>query len=788
MAVVAAALASTAPVRTTPNGIVLRSGQRELAIDFLEPNVVRVHEMPDGVSTPRTLVVDPLAHWPGAPVRLAQDANAVVLASSAMQVKVARQTLRVEIDDSSGTMLLRAPYGGFSRGSLTLQYADAGPFYGVENTSVPGNNVDPRQDVREGIYRDGGSLLAGHAGDGAAPLVFTTHYGVLIDSDGGSISTTGGMLKFERGSRPDVEFFAIAGDPEAIMRAVTDISGHPPMMPKWSLGFMNSQWDTTQAQVSRIVQEYRTRQIPLDAFILDYDWKAWGEDDYGEWRWNSTSAPGNVAPDKFPDGASGEFARQMLDAGVHLVGISKPRVLLKNARGRLSQAASYAFTHHFFFSWERPYIDIYSLRPALDIDFSKAAARAWFWQHFVPAYRAGMTALWNDEADAIGWNDPADPHPARPLHAPGSVLFPNFEFTNMERTYYEGARSIGSKRLFSLNRNFYLGAQRYAYAQWSGDIATGFDSMREQAIRMLGAIDLDEPHWSMDTGGYEGNPSPENYARWMEFAAFVPIMRVHGTFGAQRQPWLYGTQAAAGAKAAIELRYRLLPYTYAYERETYETGVGIVRPLVWEFSDDDVASRLTDEWMFGKALLVAPVFGEGQAYRSVYLPAGTWFDYFRGRRYDGPATILYPVDPNTWSDIPLFIRQGGIIPTQDAEQYTSQHPVANVDVDVFPSAVSTSFVYYDDDGTTYDYENGVYYRQELSVRRTADVVRFSLGTPSGSFQPALRTYQVRLHGIAARAVRVDGSPAAVWTASTDRFGPVTVVTVEALHAHSIEAQ
>jgi len=274
----------------------------------------------------------------------------------------------------------------------------------------------------------------------------------------------------------------------------------------------------------------------------------------------------------------------------------------------------------------------------------------------------------------------------------------------------------------------------------------------------------------------------------MQFAAFVPIMRVHGTFGVQRQPWLYGARAEADAKAAIELRYRLMPYMYSYEREAHDTGVGIVRPLIWEFPADAAASLPTDEWMFGKALLVAPILSEGQAHRSVYLPAGAWFDYFRGAQYHGPTTIVYPVDPNTWSDIPLFVRNGSIIPTQDVQQYTSQFPVANVHIDVFPSPASTSFVYYDDDGTTYDYEKGVYYSQRLSASRSGDVVNFNIAAPVGSFEPALRTYQISLHGIAARTVRVDGRPSADWKAEADRFGPVTIIVADARHAHSIEAR
>src|SRR5262249_23235756 len=158
----------------------------------------------------------------------------------------------------------------------------------------------------------------------------------------------------------------------------------------------------TQQEVESIVDAYRTKRIPLDGFIFDFDWKAWGEDDYGEWRWNSTSDAGNVHPNKFPGGASGEFAREMAHKGVKLAGIWKPRLLLENARGVPTAAARYATEHKFFFPWQRPYEDYFSKRPARDIDFSIPEARAWFWEHMVPAYRAGLRYFWNDEADSAG--------------------------------------------------------------------------------------------------------------------------------------------------------------------------------------------------------------------------------------------------------------------------------------------------------------------------------------------------------------------------------------------------
>ena len=169
-----------------------------------------------------------------------------------------------------------------------------------------------------------------------------------------------------------------------------------------------------------------------------------------------------------------------------------------------------------------------------------------------------MVAWWNDEADVSG-----------------KTIFNNFQFLNMGRMLYEGQRADSNVRVWSINRAFYLGASRYAYAGWSGDIKTGFASMAFQRRRMLAALDTGEFHWSMDTGGFAGQPDPENYARWMEFAAFVPIMRVHGDFNRKRQPWVYGPVAEAAARHAIDLRYELLPYIYSYERRNTEGEAGL---------------------------------------------------------------------------------------------------------------------------------------------------------------------------------------------------------------------
>ncbi len=775
--------------RAEVNGdtLTLHAGADTIVVQVVEPNILHVHYQPQGQTSPPTPVLDPNRVWSNdTPAKINADSDPLTISTEKMIVKISKSPLRLAIYDAENHLLMQElAQGGVYSGGLRFTCKITDPFFGIDGNAIPGKNMDARQDIRIGVRRSGGMVSAGRQGDAGAPLAYTPSYGLLVDSDGGDFSIAAGMPQFSGGSRKDVEYFAIVGEPKTIMRAVADISGHPPMMPKWTLGFMNSQYGSTQAEVTQIIDTYRAKQIPIDGFILDFDWKAWGEDDYGEWRWNSTSGPGNVHPAKYPDGASGKFAEDMRAKGIKLAGIFKPRIVMRTADGKPTEAAQYGTDHKLFFDWEEPYLDYFSMRPALDVDFSKPAARAWFWEHMIPAYRAGLQYFWNDEADSNG-----------------NAQFPNFQHADMQRAMYEGARSIGDQRVWSINRNFYLGAQRYAYAEWSGDIWTGFPSMNWQEARMLSTIGLGEPHWSMDTGGFDGRPNPENYARWVEFAALVPIMRVHGSLDEKRQPWVFGEQAEADAKAAIDLRYRLIPYMYSYERQAHETGVGIVRPLFWDFpKDDGKLAEITDEWMFGESLLAAPILGEGQSRRSIYLPTGQWFDYFRGQQYEGGKSIVYPVNPETWSDIPLFIRAGAILPTQDVQQYVGERPVTRVFVEVFPTAAETSFNYYDDDGITYAYEKGAFFEQRLSTSDNGTAVRFDTAAPTGTYKPPLREYEVKLHGAAARTVTIDGAQsthyddlahlesgsAEGWTTATDRYGPVTIVKITAAAAKQISA-
>ena len=172
-------------------------------------------------------------------------------------------------------------------------------------------------------------------------------------------------------------------------------------------------------------------------------------------------------------------------------------------------------------------------------------------------------------------------------------------------------------------------------------------------------------HWGMDGGGFKAPmPSPENYARWIQFGAFTPVFRVHADFGQKRQPWVYGPVAEKAATEAIRLRYSLIPYIYSYEHHAHADGVGLVRPLQFVYPQDAAQRDRIDAWMFGDYLLVAPVVEQGQTVKRLQLPHGRWVNWFDGKTYEGDREITLKVDAANWSDIPLFVREGAIIPQQ----------------------------------------------------------------------------------------------------------------------------
>lgn len=767
-----------------------------LVVDVLSEDLARMHYRPNGITpSTDTPMLDPNRSWGSVGASIDTSGNPIQITTSEMTIEIERQPTRMTIKKADGTTLLWEPSsGGVFHDGIRFQHDSSHNIYGIRSYDA---------------FEDKGDLLrnnsdhpahAGEQGDAGAPFLWSTAgYGVLVDSDGGYPYTesASGALEFYYGGTPtegrrypkeDVEYFVMLGEPKDMMKSYADITGHSPMMPKWSLGFMNFEWDNDQTEMMNMIDTYRAKDIPLDAYGLDYDWKKYGEDNYGSFTWNTTN---------FPDASSTSLKNQMDQKGVKMIGITKPRIVTEDMNGQRTVQYQDAQNNGYFYPGHSEYEDYFIPVMVRSIDPYDAGERNWFWNHSEDAFDKGIVGWWNDETDKVSSGS-------------AQYWFGNFTTTHMSQGMYEGQRQYtnDNQRVWQTARTFYPGAQRYATTLWSGDIGIQFHKgqkinwaagMQEQPPVMLSAVNLGQPKWGMDAGGFNmasgtvDNPSAELYTRWLQFAAFTPMFRVHGNNHQQRQPWYYGMTAEEMSKAAIQLRYSLMPYMYAYEREAYETGVGLVRPLMFDKPNDPNVENHTDSWMFGEGLLVSPVLGEGQTSKDIYLPEGTWIDYFRGNTYQGGQTIHYAVDGESWTDIPVFVKKGAIIPTQDPADYAEQKTVSTVGVDVFPDTSETSFTYYDDDGSTYDYENGEYVKQELLTQDTGSSVTFTAKAKTGSYTPDVDHYLLKIHGQAGSSLTINGASATSyndlnalkaasgegWATGKDLYGNVTYVKLSA---------
>lgn len=784
----------------------LSIGEDVEVVRVCAPTIVRVDYRRGGQGDPDTPMIDPAsASMLDATATISNKGDAIDIRTRRMHLVIHKSPCRLSLlDDQGKALLAEQPAAGVfvdsaaQDGGVLMNHPAGQNFYGVHAYGL----AEMKNPAAHTLLRNGDAVAgrgyeanASYQGGAGGPLIWTTSgYGLLVDSDNGFFVVDPGRLEFRYG-HPDtnnngrryskknsVSYFLFVGEPKELIGAAVRVTGPAPMFPKWAVGFTNSQWGMTEPELLDVLDTYRAKDIPIDNFTLDFDWKAWGDDDFGEFRWNKDNFPSALLPPH-----SAESLRSKLEAlHVKLTGIMKPRIVRCAIPGKeqpLTIQAAQADEMNLWYAGAQDHLDY--LRPQHfvgELDFGKPECRSWYWKQISThgAIEEGICGFWNDEADEAG-------------AANGHFMFDDFQFAQMQQSLYDGWRAQSEpSRMWSLNRNFYLGAQRYAYGLWSGDIGTGFATMATQAGRMLAAVSVGEARWGMDTGGFTGHPTPENYARWIQFAAFVPVFRVHNVIGEHRQPWVYGPEAEEIARDAIRRRYALAPYVYACEHEASEQGVGVVRPLMMEFPSDPGSANVSDEWMFGDALLVAPVLTQGAQSRKVYLPPGKWVDYFRGDVHAGPATLDYPINAGSWANVPLFVRSGSVVVTTAVVPAINAAAPKQIELDAFADSTAVPQMIYDDDGTRYAYEQGAWCKQTLTVKQEGGTARLVVGAKTGSYASTVKTILARVHGQAAMGVTLNGTALnkaeslealmgmdSGWTVGHDVYGPVTIVRLPA---------
>jgi alpha-glucosidase len=372
------------------------------------------------------------------------------------------------------------------------------------------------------------------------------------------------------------------------------------------------------------------------------------------------------------------------------------------------------------------------------LDFSRAEVRSWWWRAHRELVALGVEGWWLDGGEG--------PPPEVKLEAgPASVLHNRFDLMR-HQAFAEGeAQDRPKLRPYLLCRSGGPGMQRFGAMPWSGDINTTFETMEAQIRIGLNTGMSGVPHWGTDIGGfYRVAPDEgELFARWFQFGAFNSVFRGHGFVWRYHLPWSHGERIEAICRRYLELRYRLMPYTYTLAWQAHRQGLPLMRPLVLNYPDDPRSWDLGTQYLWGDDLLVAPVTRAGATQWPVYLPKGVWHDFWTGERHGGPANVSVeaPLDR-----LPLFVRAGAIVPFGPVMQYDGEREADAIILLVYPEG-SSSFTLYEDDGSTNDYLEGRSARTTFTCAADPKGLSCAVGDPEGdpSLIPAKRSYTFKIH-------------------------------------------
>ena len=513
-----------------------------------------------------------------------------------------------------------------------------------------------------------------------------------------------------------IDYVVFAGSTaDQIIGAYRTVAGDAPLFPLWAYGFIQCRERYTSSDdILQNAREFRARKLPMDVIVQD--WQYWGKYGWNAMQWDEAH---------YPD--PGALVRQLHELHARLMVSVWSRIEPNSTVGR-------QFAEKSFF-----------LPGTQWVDFFNPEARDLYWKNFSSRMLSlGIDAWWQDatepENDALaGQKTSAGPGDRFRLIYPLLVT----------KTVYEGQRKDApDKRVFILTRSAFPGEQHYAAATWSGDVGNDWETMRRQITAGLDYCVTGMPYWTTDAGGffrpgagqYTDAGYHERFLRWLQFATFSPLMRVHG-YQTTTEPWHYGNDVETEARQYLEMRYRLLPYIYSQAAEVTFHGSTLMRPLVMDFPGDERALAQKYEFLFGPSLLVAPVLQAGVKEWPVYAPpaAGGWFDWWTEKKVDGGDTVALDAP---LAKIPLLAKAGSIIPWGPVEQYSGEDRSGMIELRIYPGA-DAGFTLYEDEGVNYAYEKGA--RSIIPIKWNDRLHILSIGDRTGTFPGMIANREFTLH-------------------------------------------
>ncbi|HOK51497.1 MAG TPA: glycoside hydrolase family 31 protein [Bacteroidales bacterium] len=527
----------------------------------------------------------------------------------------------------------------------------------------------------------------------------------------------------------EMNYYFIAGDNVAdIITNYTQLTGRSQLPPLWSLGYQQCRYSYfPDKDLLNIARTFREKQIPADVIYLDIHYM----DNYKIFTFH---------PEYYPNPSA--TIAELKQLGFHTVVIVDPGLKIEKGYRPYEEGVK----NNYFAKYPdgRDYIG--SVWPGRSHfpDFTNPKVREW-WGGFFEAYtKVGIMGTWNDMNEPAAWgqNIPNLIEFDYEGHRTTLAQARNVYGMQMARATYEGMRKLlPNTRFLNITRATYAGGQRYSTI-WTGDNAS-YDDHMLLGVRLVNSLGVSGfPFAGPDVGGFVGEPSANLMIRWMNIGIFTPFLRNHVAYDRNhREPWVFGKEPEKIFRRLINLRYQLLPYLYSCAYEATQTGMPVNRTLAIDYTfDENIYNyNFENEFLFGPFMLVTPVVST-QYLAKVYLPEGKWYRFSTDEVYEqGTHLVEAPID-----DMPVFVKGGAIIPMQSVIQHTQEANDGILYLHVYAGNAESSLVFYEDDGTTYNYQNGEYHKRLISYNPTKKEV--TLSKAEGSFQSRYRQVKFILHG------------------------------------------
>ena len=765
-------LSSVTASNPLPSGIEIKSGDAIVQITALRDDVVRVRidargSLPEDASW---AVLDE-ARNQRVNVIPESDANSVGFRTQSLRVTVERATLRLTIADKEGHILQQDAAGRpveFHGNEFRLYKAmppdehyfglgdKPGPLDRREHAFTLWNTDEGFQESTDPIYKSipfFQSVREGRA------------IGVLLDN------TWRSSFDFGKESRDAYSFGAQDGPlnyyvlygptPKQVLEDYAWLTGKIPLPPRWSLGYQQSRYSYyPESRVREVAARLRADKIPADVIWLDIDYQ-------------KNNRPFTVDEQRFP-----HFTQMIQDLkreNLHVVTITDLHVAYLPNAGYAPYDSGSAGDHFVKNADGSLFIGKVWPGPSVFPDFTRKASRDWWGTLYREFYGEGIAGFWNDMNEPSVFDVPSKTMPDDAQHRIDEPGFVPRAATHLEihnvfgmqntRGTFEGLKALKpNQRPFVMTRASYAGGQRYAVT-WTGDNSSTWNHLRI-STPMLENLGLSGFAMAgADVGGFGGTPQPDLLTKWIEIGAFQPIDRNHTTYGSgDQEPWVHGPEHEAIRRRFIEERYRLLPYLYTTVEETSRTGLPIVRPLFLEFPAATPDHHPLDldadsEFLFGPDLLVAPPPNPDELDDyEVVLPPVIWFDYWTGEKirltprrdaapawaqgiYKDKTLIVHP----TLAALPVYVREGAILPIQPLTQSTDETPKGPLTLRVFPGHDCKGSLY-SDDGQTLNFQKGEFLRVDFHCEADGARLHVGIGKHEGSYQAWWKDVRVEICG------------------------------------------